>query len=302
MIPALIAAGSAVMNHVLQRNENDTARSFDAREAQKQRDYTTFLLENGAALKASGMRQAGLNPAFENGSQMGSTPTPSSSPTSPNSIQPLDPMALSNVALMAAQARKDNAEAENQEIENKRKKVEDTTHNFAYYDPDTHIEISDLPSWMHDNPDKIPDTIKLAPHSEGATGRFKARREINEFRKEVSETNTKVVQNIIEQMVAEQRLKDPMTILALSRMPEATYDKLLRECKTLVAQEKYYDSASGKFNSEAVLIDLEKQLKEDNNIMPYVDKAFNGDFSLKDLAKVLILAIMGAGSRVSVRY
>lgn len=300
IIPALIAAGASVANTVLQHNENEYAREYNSQEAQKARDYSTYLMQNGAVLKASGMRQAGLNPAFENGAQMGSVPSTPSAPTSPNTIQPLDPLALSNVALMSAKARKDNADAENQEIENARKQAEDETYSQRYFDPNEHIEIADLDSWLQEHPGQMPEMVRVS--SKGAKGRFDAKREVNKYRDEVSKVNANVVKNTLEQMVSNQQIKDPFTVLALSKIPEATYNKLLQDTKTMLSQSHYYDSASGKFKAEEALIKLEEKLKNDNNIMPYIDKAFSGDFSLKDLAKVLMLGIMGASSRVSVRF
>lgn len=303
IIPSLITAGASIANMLLQKAENSRNRDFNSSEARKSRDYNTYLMRNSAQMHVQDARQAGLNPSFLNGSLLASNPSATAPASSSSSgIQPLDPMALSNVALMASQTRKNNADAQEKEIENKRKQVEDTTHNTTYFDPDTNVEINDLSSWLHDHPDKFPDMVRFAPHSEGATGRFNARKAQNEFRKEVSDTNASVVKNLLDEMVANQQLRDPMVVLSLSRMPSASFDKIVQVSKTLMNQAKYYDSASGKFDSEKALIDLESQLKKDNNIMPYIDKAFSGDFSLKDFAKVLMLGIMGAASRVSVRY
>lgn len=293
MIPALIAAGAALTNTLLSRNENQRNRDFNSREAQLGRDYTSYLLQNEAKMKVSDARQAGLNPAFMNGSVLASSPTsPPTASSSSSSLAPIDPMIISNVALAASQVKKNNADAEAQEIENKRMRVEDTTHNTTYFDPDSNIEISDLPSWLHDHPDKFPDMVRLAPHSEGATGRFNARRAQNEFRKEVSETNASVVKYALDEMVANQQISDPMVVLSLARLPEGTFDKVVQETKTLMSQSKYYDAASGKFDAEKALTDLETKLKNDMNIMPYIDKVFDGKFEVRDLAKVIMLGVM----------
>lgn len=292
MIPALITAGAMVANTLMQKSENNKARSYNSAEAEKARDYSSYLLNNQTKMKVADMRQAGLNPAFENGSVLGSTPSVPSSPSSPNTMQPLDPMALSNIALMASEVKKNNADAEAQEIENRRKRVEDTTHNTTYFDPETNMEIGDLSSWLHEHPDKFPDMVRLAPHSEGATGRFNARKAQNEFRKEVSETNVKVVKNALDEMVANEQIKDPLVVLSLARLPQGTFDKIVQETKTLMSQSKYYDAASGKFKAEEALTALETKLKNDMNIMPYIDKVFDGKFEAKDLAKVIMLGVM----------
>lgn len=293
MIPALITAGAMLANAFVSKGENDRNRRFNSLEAQKGRDYTSYLLKNESKMKVADARQAGLNPAFLNGSVLASSPTsPPTASTGSSSITPLDPMALSNIALMASEVKKNNADAEAQEIENKRMRVEDVTHNTAYYDPDTDLEINDLPSWLREHPNRFPDTVIIAPHSEGATGRFNARKAQNEFRKEVSDTNASVVKNYLEEMVANEQIKDPMIILSLARMPQGTFDKLVQETKTLFSQSKYYDAASGKFDAEKALTDLETKLKNDMNIMPYIDKVFDGKFEARDLAKVIMLGVM----------
>ena len=121
---ALVAGGVSLANSLLQRRENNTARAYNSEEAQKARDYSTFLLRNGTQIKAHAMREAGLNPAFENGSQLGSMPSTPSSPSSPNTIQPFDPMALSNIMLQRAQTDNLEADKDKKEQETIRQKIE----------------------------------------------------------------------------------------------------------------------------------------------------------------------------------
>ena len=122
MVPALITAGAMLANTLLSRNENDRNREFNSMEAQKGRDYTSYLLKNEAKMKVADARQAGLNPAFMNGSVLASSPTsPPTASSGSTSLTPLDPMALSNIALIASEVKKNNADAHEQEIENKRK-------------------------------------------------------------------------------------------------------------------------------------------------------------------------------------
>ena len=119
------SALQGLSNQIAQEKENDKARSYNSEEAQKSRDYNTWLLENQTQLKAQDARKAGLNPAFMNGSVLGQTPTPSGSPTSPNTTIPLDPQTILSNELLRAQAsnvdamtKKTNEETERQKIEN----------------------------------------------------------------------------------------------------------------------------------------------------------------------------------------
>lgn len=120
-IPALASLGSSL----LQLNENDKARDYNLQEAQKARAYNTWLLSNQTQLKANDARQAGLNPAFMNGSILGTTPSVPSSPTSPNTTIPFDSSAIlqgerldAEIENLRAGTKKTDAEAERQLIEN----------------------------------------------------------------------------------------------------------------------------------------------------------------------------------------
>lgn len=111
-------------NMIMQKKENQKARDFNSKEAQKSRDYNTWLLENQTQLKSRDARSAGLNPAFMNGSVLGATPTPSSSPSSPSGIYPMHTDLLNNELLRAqignvdAMTDKVNTEVEHNNIEN----------------------------------------------------------------------------------------------------------------------------------------------------------------------------------------
>ena len=118
IVPALISVGGQVVNGMLQNHANNKAIA----ESERSRAYNTWLTQNSPILKSAGMRQAGLNPAFENGSQMGSTPSPSY-PNIPNTIQPLDPMTLSNIQLMKSQEGVNDADKDLKEQEAERERI-----------------------------------------------------------------------------------------------------------------------------------------------------------------------------------
>lgn len=116
----------SLSNQIGQEKENARARAYNSAEAQKSRDYNTWLLQNETQMKASDARKAGLNPAFMNGSVLSNTPSPSSSPTSPNTFQGLDPQLMLNNELLKSQidnvdamTEKVNTETEHNTIENK---------------------------------------------------------------------------------------------------------------------------------------------------------------------------------------
>ena len=112
-------------NQIGQEKENERARQFNSEEAQKSRDYNTWLLANQSQLKAQDARMAGLNPAFMNGSLLSSTPSVGSSPSSPNSFYPIDPTLIlqsdflrAQTSNVEAQTKKTQSETDRQLIEN----------------------------------------------------------------------------------------------------------------------------------------------------------------------------------------
>ena len=111
-------------NQIGQDKENERAREFNAKEAQKSRDYNTWLLQNETQLKARDARSAGLNPAFLNGSVLSNTPSPSSSPTSPSGFYPIDPQMILSNDLLRAQAQYIDANSRKVDTEIQRNKIE----------------------------------------------------------------------------------------------------------------------------------------------------------------------------------
>lgn len=112
-------------NQIGQEKENERSRQFNSEEAQKSRDYNTWLLANQTQLKAQDARMAGLSPAFMNGSLLSSTPSVGSSPSSPNSFYPIDPTLIlqsdflrAQTSNVEAQTKKTQSETDRQLIEN----------------------------------------------------------------------------------------------------------------------------------------------------------------------------------------
>lgn len=122
-----VAAGlQNFSNQIAQDKANKDAQAYNSEEAVKSRDYNTWLLRNQVCLKAIDYRSAGLNPAFMNGSILGATPTPSASPTSPNTIYAPDPNSILSAKLLQAQVNKTESETNRNVAETDKTKVETT--------------------------------------------------------------------------------------------------------------------------------------------------------------------------------
>lgn len=313
-------AQEAAKNREFIAQESATQRQFNSNEAQIARDYNNWLLSNQTQMKVQDMRSAGLNPAFLNGSVLGSTPSPSvaastsipSGSAASSSASQISPVSVdlpgaiqtySNFMLSKAQARKDNAQAKALEIENKRKQREDQVYASMYssssaLDPRTGEVIDNINQWITDNPDMIPDYVKLS--SEGSKGTFQAHRDLNQFNKEVSDVRLDLLRNKLMETATNMQLSDPSVIAAIAQLPKETLANLQAMTKKALEDAEYVKENKAYVSSQKAYVDLQKKITEDSNIMPYLDKAFNGDFSVKDFAKVLVLSMIGLWSRTSI--
>lgn len=111
-------------NQIGQEKENERARQFNSAEAQKSRDYNTWLLANQTQLKAQDARMAGLSPAFMNGSLLSSTPSVGSSPSSPNSFYPIDPTLILQSDYLRAQTENVQSQTKKVDTETDRQLIE----------------------------------------------------------------------------------------------------------------------------------------------------------------------------------
>ena len=131
---AMVSSGlTNLSNQIGQSKENEIARSYNSDEAQKSRDYNTWLLGHATQLKVQDARSAGLNPAFMNGSVLGSTPTPSSAPSSPNTFQPFDSRAMFDAMRSISQIANTDADTKKTEAETDRQLIENTYQPLSFY-------------------------------------------------------------------------------------------------------------------------------------------------------------------------
>lgn len=308
-------AAEASKNREFQGQQLNQAQQYNTQEAEKARQYNTWLLSNSTQRNVQDARAAGLNPAFMNGSVLGSTPSPSvaaSSAGAPGSqasvgslgISPLDLSApfslLSNLMMQKAAVRKNNADAERQEILNERMKEEDREFgiNDVRYVDRNGVPIENVDEWQKENPNEIPTRVNLS--WKGAKGRFDAKRALNLFNKEVSDVHVDVLRNALTNKILSMQKNDPEVMIALAQLPFAQYNQLLKLTQKAVKEATLIDKQVSKIDIENAILTLEKQIKEDSNVYQYVNKMFSGDFSLKDLAKLFVMTIVGLVGRVGV--
>lgn len=285
-----IANGVASLANYASQNATNEANRRNQQELlrETQRFQREENLNMYTTLRRS-LERAGLNV----NSQFGGYPT-TSSPSGSLAQMQAPQIDLSGSAallqqapLVMAQAEKTKAEADAQIIENQRKRTEDIT-----YENDTALDAYN--DAKKDNPDlELPD-LKVVPHNRGW---FEAKRNLNLLKGEQQTTEIQGFENSLRKLVVNKQMANPAVVEAFVTMPIAQKKQLVelanqavaeaalagQKEKESVAQEKYISA------QEAYTL-LMKKVQEDNNLVGYVDKIFNGDFSWKDAAKILVLA------------
>lgn len=226
---------------------------------------------------------AGLNV----NSAFGGYPT-TSSPSSPiaSKVAPqVDSVGIAQLLqqapLIKAQARKDNADAEAQEIENKRQNTLDS-HLDAYFK-------DRFPSF--DNPNAVG---KYKDYNKGTIDAQKLEREWEVRAKELDALD---VQHQFEKLVNDKRLADSATIKAVAEMPLLERRKLYNEVLNLIKDRKVMDSVI-KLNdantslaaSQEALNVLEEEITRNTNIHELITK-YLGDGAMADAAHFITMLV-----------
>lgn len=302
MIPAIIAA-AATLGSTIYANEASKAQSQKAFEAEK--DYSRWLLRNQTQEKVRDMRSAGLNPAFENGSQLGASPSaPSYNPAQmekpdfTNSL--LWSRQLSDIQLQDAQkndlmqsAEQKRLDNERQQIENARLRSEDK--NAAQYLREHAIDFETLNDWFETHPNELPDAIAIS--DVGASGALSAKQKIAEYERIVQDVDVTEFRNRLEKIVLNGQVNDPKVIQAMENMPLYAYRELVAKTRNVLQSTKNLVKEGEILDIRKVTEQLEQDITKDGNINQYVNKIFSGDFTMSDFVKLLIRAFSGAMSK-----
>lgn len=302
MIPAIIAA-AATLGSTIYANESSKAQSQKAFDAEK--DYARWLLRNQTQEKVRDMRSAGLNPAFENGSQLGASPSaPSYNPAQmekpdfTNSL--LWSRQLSDIQLQDAQkndlmqsAEQKRLDNERQQIENARLRSEDK--NAAQYLREHAIDFETLNDWFDTHPNELPDAIAIS--DVGASGALSAKQKIAEYERIVQDVDVNEFRNRLEKIVLNGQVNDPKVIQAMENMPLYAYRELVAKTRNVLQSTKKLSKEGEILDIRKVTEQLEQDITKDGNINQYVNKIFSGDFTMSDFVKLLIRAFSGAMSK-----
>lgn len=295
VVPAIIGAAAAVGSSLLTNAAN---RSNAERSYQIQRDYNQWLLSHQTQEQVRDLRSAGLNPAFMNGSQLGNTPSPPAYDT-PHFDSPLDLSSAMMFANNAANTRLTNAQARAQELLNADKEHKNRAIAHTYDEgvwlldgkPISDVDANDL---LSSGSTELPDFSIRSIAPDGAEGRFEGEKLLKRWDKEVSDINVQKLHNALETMVTNGQISNPRVVQSLQNMPYWSYKDIVEKVNNAVVNRLNMKKQGDILDIDKVTKQLEQDITRDSNLLQYVEKAFSGDFSLKDLAKLLVLGFLGA--------
>lgn len=297
VVPAIIGAAAAIGSSLL---TNAASKSAADSAYQKQLDYNQWLLTHQTQERVKDLRSAGLNPAFMNGSQLGSTPAPPSYDT-PQYQSPLDLSSAMMFGKLASDTRLTNAQAKAQELLNADKESKNQAIAHTYDEgvwmlngkPISDDEANEL---LSNGSTELPDFSIRSISPDGAEGRLQGEQLLKRWDKEVNDIDVGKLQNQLESMVTKGQISNPRVIQALQNMPYWTYKDLIEKVNNVVVSRQNMKKQGKILDITAATAQLEQDITRDNNLNQYIDKMFNGEFEIKDLCKVLTMAFLGCVS------
>lgn len=296
--PAIVSSAASLVGTIY---SNESKKSESRRAFNAEKDFSTWLLRNQTQEKVRDMRSAGLNPAFENGSQLGASP---SSPSyNPAQIEAPDftnsflwSRQLSDIQLQNAQkndliqsAEQKRLDNERQQIENARLRSEDK--NAAQYLREHAIDFETLDGWFDTHPNELPDAIAIA--DVGASGALSAKQKIAEYERIVQDVDVNEFRNRLEKLVLTGQINEPKVVQALEYMPLYAYRELVAKTRNVLQSTKNLNKEGEILDIRKVTEQLEQDITRDSNINQYVNKLFSGDFTMSDFVKLIIRAFSG---------
>ena len=299
IFPTVVGAGIGLAGTIL----NNQLNKQNSQYAWKQQvAYNNMLLNRQTQMHVHDARSAGLNPAFMNGSQLGSTPSPPSYDT-PVFENPISPDTAMMFGRVAAETRKTNADAEAQELLNEDKKAKNAVLNqetrTAWMLDGKELTNEEAQEYF-DNANvsddvKLPEFVKLKDESfnKGSEGRFEGRKILREWRSKINELDAQDLKNELLKMVTSGQINSPAVVSAITNMPKKEFDQLCEIVTDLNNYNSTFDTRRQILEIELDMAKLQKEIQEDSNLYQYINKMFDGEFEWKDFGKLLAMTLVG---------
>lgn len=268
---------------------------FDYQQARQEKFQKQMLLQS-PLLNARGLKSAGYNINFSDGAAASSPAVPSITPSSKDSHFGLtDVLALQN---MREQNNLIKEQARALKIDNDRKKDEDNRYGADMYEVDGVLypesDFMQLPDDVRNDMDRVVPIGKGTFRSKGA---FEAYQAVKKWRVEQDELNNRSVKSRLEKFITDMQMKDNDVVNSLYKLPSYQLKEIISKTKESLSKVGLNAALKEQALSNKELIDLTHKLKEETNLMPYIDKIFNGNIDTKDIVKFLLLFIAKSFNR-----
>lgn len=270
-------------------------------------------LEMYSTLRRS-LEGAGLNVNANFGGYP-TTSAPSSSLASKTAPQ-IDSVGIANLLqtapLISAQTRKENADAEKQEIENERERQTDSVINKFFYDraqeekKKKSATVDENGNLQFDKDGGNLDEVDVsAPWKRANKGRLTGEQFVRRWKSENYKLDADDVKNQVDKLVSDQQLGNSAIIRAIASMPYRDYQRLCNEITVLAKQPKVMDSViklneaqAHSAESVAALNELQKKIQENSSLVELIHK-YLGDGPMADAAMFIAIvcqSLMGSFS------
>lgn len=281
---AIAALLGTAMNAAYQDKQNEENRQAQNDMLTRQQNFQRELNANSALVQMQSLKKAGLSPNLLSGNPAYNA-TASLGDSSSQQAPQIDVSAISSLLqqqpLVDAQARKDNAEAKAQEIENARQETLDR-HLDAYFK------------------DKFPafdDPNAVGSYKNYNKGTIDAQKLEREWEVRATELDALDVQYQFDKLVNDTKLANSATVQAVADMPLLERRKLYNEVLNLIKDRKVMDSVI-KLNdahtslaaSQEALNILEEEITRNSNIHELITK-YLGDGAMADAAHFITMLV-----------
>lgn len=284
---------------------------------QKEASLNSQLMRNSPTIQKEAAISAGINPASQFGSFSGNLAQSSVPTYTPQSGAPSAPAMpntdlygmgsliskLADIATVGvAKARKDNADAEHQEMENQAQKEENTVYSA--------LQSYTKPVWNgnklefvfegdEDKKDELPELITTNTNTR--KGVEAVQNAWSRMMKENAENLSSISQAELAQKLAQMKMENNAWANAVIKSDIATYSKILKEVKHLnnvLELDKLqidYDKERNKIQlTEEKAKELEYKIREETNLVTMTEKLLHGKFGLKEMIIGAFTLLMAA--------
>lgn len=273
---------STMVNAGMQDYQNRKNRDFQEYMLREAQSFQRELNANSTLTQKQSLQRAGLPVSLMTGPGDYSTSTvlgdsaSQQAPTLDSNIFMAAAKQKQDQPMIDAQSRLMNAQAEKQEIENRRMRSEDAQYS-----------VEEAMAYCKDNPGAPLPEIEVVPKNRGW---FDAKRNYNALRGEEGDTMVKRVDGFVK----DAQYLDEAVRNAIIKLPINIRKKVIEETSLAIAKTSETEANKAYIDAQKSYTELKEQLERDNNIMPYIDKIFMGDFGFDDFCKLMVLGVIAA--------